>query len=132
MANVVPGIGSRAPAAEDLRQWVEHYRRGRYTTVVDSWSEARSNLATSWFVSHVDAVEAVGWSIALTKQWSHYDNLRRDIHDDIVGTPLESLIRILDSWRAIHEARYDASLVGVRNVQAEILAGTSTRLLLCL
>ncbi len=129
MANVLPGVGSRAPTSQLLQRWVEDYRRGRYTAVVDSWTSARRTLPTPAFVSHAEAVEAVGWSIALTKQWSSYDILRRDIVDHIAGSPLASLTRILDSWRAIHEARYDASLVGVRNVQSEILEGTTTRLL---
>jgi DNA-binding NtrC family response regulator/Flp pilus assembly protein TadD len=129
MANVLRGVGSSAPSSELLRRWVEDYRRGHYTAVVDSWTAARPNLATALFVSHPEAVEAVGWSIALTKRWPSYDVLRRDTDDHVKGSTLEPLIRILDSWRAIHEARYDASLVGVRNVQSEILEGTTTRLL---
>lgn len=128
MANVLRGVGSRAPS-ELLRRWVEDYRRGRYTAVVDSWKAARPSLAASLLVSNAEAAEAVGWSIALTKQWSSYDALRQDLQDHVANSTLEPLVRILDSWRAIHEARYDASLVGVRNVQSEILEGTSTRLL---
>jgi transcriptional regulator with AAA-type ATPase domain/Flp pilus assembly protein TadD len=80
-------------------------------------------------VTHARALEAVGWSLALTKQWESYAHFRQDLLPFVRRDSVEALIAILDSWRAIHEARYDASLVNVRNVQSQLMGEAAPRLL---
>ena len=126
MTYVLRGPG--CSGSDTLHRWRQDYASGRYTAVVEAWSSARSALPPTWSADF-GAVEAVGWSLALTKQWDGYALFRQDLLASGCSGPNEALLGILDSWRAIHDARYDASLVGTRNVQTHLLDHAASRLL---
>ncbi|MFQ5600419.1 MAG: sigma 54-interacting transcriptional regulator [Candidatus Krumholzibacteriia bacterium] len=129
MTGSLRGVGSKFPYPELLQQWVDDYARGRYTEVAGAWAEVRPALPVTELVADPRAVEAVGWSLALTKQWDAYSTFRADVLPLAKEETLRQLIAILDGWRAIHEARYDASLYTVRSARSALLEGTSRRVL---
>ena len=67
MSNIVPDTGGRQ--ADLLDQWVGHYSRGHYTEVVRAWEAARARVPVQQIISNARVVEAIGWSLALTKSW---------------------------------------------------------------
>ena len=127
MTDISRGRGDGLSSASLFRSWVADYTRGRYTEVVRAWLATRERVPAALWGERTDVVEAVGWSLALTKAWEPYARFRDDLephpeHGDLIG--------ILDAWRAIHEARYDAGLHGARSVRGTLLdAGTPSRAL---
>jgi DNA-binding NtrC family response regulator/Flp pilus assembly protein TadD len=85
---------------------------------VQRWLQVRLQ-APGWPLhEHAAFTEAVGWSLALTKQWSHFDSFR----DEVVGDARHcALLDNLEAWRSIHESRYDASVHLARRTRAALL-----------
>jgi DNA-binding NtrC family response regulator len=103
------------------RTWVCDYGRGNYTDVVRDWLAARETpLYTP--VAEPEVVEAVGWSLALTKSWPAYDLFRADLAS---CAAVADWLAVLDAWRAVHDSRYDAAAHAARNVRAGTLAAGS-------
>ena len=128
-SNVVHKAGDRPLVAERLRQWVEAYAQGRYTDVVQAYRDSDAACAAA-LAADLEALEAVGWSLALTKQWDAYAVLRSGIASQgPANATVAALIHVLDAWRAIHDARYDASLHSVRSLRATLLDTPTPRLL---
>jgi transcriptional regulator of acetoin/glycerol metabolism len=100
--------------------WVADYRCGRYTEVVRAWLASRPACAAE-LASDAAAQEAVGWSLALTKQWEPYRLYRNDLVQHDGSESRLALVAVLDAWHAIHEGRYDACLHAVRSVRAHLL-----------
>lgn len=120
MSEVLKGRGNGLTSASLLRAWKADYSRGKYTEVARAWLDGRACLLPQELVADSAALEAVGWSLALTKSWNGYDVFRADI---AACTPPEAppLLAVLDAWRTIHDARYDAGLHAARGVRQRIL-----------
>lgn len=121
MSEVLNGRGNRLTSASLLRAWVADYSRGKFTEVVRAWLDARSRPLLQHLASDIEAVEAVGWSLALTKSWNGYDVFRADLESCREALHCTSLLSVLDAWRAIHDARYDAGLHAARSVRQHLL-----------
>ncbi len=129
MANVIRDVGSGV-TSQLRRRWIEDYGRGLYTAVAESWLAARPQLSLPELAADQRALEAVGWSLALTKNWDGYAFFRADFQTFASDPALAAQLAVLEHWRlAIHEGRYDASLAGVRRLQSALMENASPRLL---
>jgi DNA-binding NtrC family response regulator len=119
---VVPAAAGRA------RTWVRDYERGRYTEVVRDWLAACESGSAGTWADAGDVVEAVGWSLALTKAWPAYERFRSEIlarNGHGGGGAAAEWLLVLDAWRAVHDARYDSAAHAVRARRPELLASGS-------
>jgi len=130
MANVLRDGRSGVSTPPLLQRWTEDYSRGRYTAVVESWCNERATMSLQLLACDTRALEAVGWSLALTKSWDAYTHFRTDLQAFAADATIAAVLSVLENWRlVIHEARYDASIVGLRKLQSELMETTSPRLL---
>ena len=115
-----------SPCADRARCWVRDYERGCYTDVVRDWLAAEAGAGVPAWANDPAVVEAVGWSLALTKSWPAYERFRAGIADSVVGA---RWLLVLDAWRAVHDARYDSAAHAARGVRATVCApGSELRL----
>ncbi len=124
MSDVLRSHGGGFTSAGPYQGWLRCHAQGRYTEVVRAWSEARVDAAFAGWIHDLEAIEAVGWSLALTKSWAGYTLFRADLVD-ADSNPSDSrrpLLASLDAWRAIHEGRYDAGVHEARAARAAALA----------
>ncbi len=130
MANVLRDRRSGVSTPPLLQRWTEEYSRGRYTAVVESWRVERATLSLEQLAHDPRALEAVGWSLALTKSWDACAHFRSDLQAFAADATVRAMLSVLENWRlVIHEARYDASIAGLRRLQSELMETTSPRLL---
>jgi hypothetical protein len=134
MTDVLRGPGSNRSSATGSQIWISDYARGHYTEVARAWVEARERGEFRVSDADPETLEAIGWSLALTKSWDAYASFRSDLLTWTSATPgagpTSPLLSVLDGWRAIHEARYDACLHAVRGARDVLLApGAELRVL---
>lgn len=123
-SNVSQGVTSGLPFADLLRQWVEDYARGCYTDVMRAYGDWGSDCAAA-LANHPAALEAVGWSLALTKRWDVYASLRRALVPQSHGKPeTGAFLNLFDAWQAVQEGRYDAALHLARTVSGTSIDST--------
>src|SRR5258706_13001316 len=114
MTDVLRGPGSERFSASFSKIWILDYARGHYTEVIRGWLAARERGEFRASDANPQTLEAIGWSLALTKSWDAYATFRSDLLDQTAPASGNTLLAILDAWRAIHEARYDFCLHAVR------------------
>lgn len=118
--------GSISPLSAAADTWIEDYSHGRYTDVVRNWLQVHTTLDVAAWHSDTRVLEAVGWSLALTKSWDAYELFRAAAVDSPAAAPW---LAVLDAWRAVHDARYDSAEHGARALRTRLLApGTPGRL----
>src|SRR4029453_4474931 len=118
MADILKGHDNGLPSASLLQSWITDHARGRYSEVARAWGQVRDSVPAASWATDGHVVEAIGWSLALTKNWEGYALFRSDLRPH---TQHADLIALLDAWRAIHEARYDVALHGARAMRSELL-----------
>jgi transcriptional regulator with GAF, ATPase, and Fis domain len=127
MTETLEGLGDRLSSASPASVWPIEYARGSYTDVVRGWIESRGSVAARDALAVPEVAEAVAWSLALTKATDSLPLFRDDLAGLVHGGPI---LAVLESWHAVHEARYDAALHAARSARAQALAsGGSVRVL---
>ncbi len=126
MNDLLRGRASASTPADRRVDWVRDYTLGKYTDVVRDWLAARANAVPAGWVSDDSVVEAVGWSLALTKSWAAYELFHHDLSAADAGS---RWLAMFDAWRAVHEGRYDAAAHAARSTRADLMApGSQARL----
>src|SRR5262245_33964488 len=124
MSDVLPTRASGHISADRIGEWIRAYARGDYTEVVRDWLSVRASAPADWADTRV--LEAVGWSLALTKSWDAYELFHADV---VAGAGAPEWLAALDAWHAVHDSRYDAAAHGARTTREQLLApGKSLRL----
>ena len=126
MSELLRSRGSSSALPVQAVAWIEDYGHGRYTDVVRDWLRVHTTVPAAAWATDTSVVEAVGWSLALTKSWDAYDLFRPAVAASEAATPW---LAVLDAWRAVHDARYDAAAHAARGTRERLLEpGTTARL----